>query len=540
MKRIYIILSLILVCSLTSALAQDKFADQRVEVIKNYSPEIDKAAKLTPMPNMVDTVKLKPESDYQIFPSPWQTSFGVEPYKAVVVNSGGKEPSAPYYIKIGGGAPYNSIFDFYTNQDWNSGHAIAKVNHLGYWGKIDKKGALETENEVELAVNQKVGFNKEFNASLGYSYDYYTKYGIYDTVSTAKIETADYSNINLKLYFGDDFTNDTKFNFGLSAGGNMMFQGNILQQDFFGKFISSFGFGKHTVGFDAGVYGAFINQIKYQNASASLSPKYGFKHKNLSINSALEFTYDRLSGYKDKLYFLPDVNVNYELSRDYLSLFLDLNSTLERGDFYSLVKQNPYILSGLTTINDASYNITAGISGSFAKSYSYSTHLGYCYMPDMIMFANDYNNQGSFTLLHDKVSRYEVGANIQGYITRGLIMGLGADYYMYDTKLYSKAGSKENYKVNYMINYSLKEKFFIRASADVIGRRYFYEYDSLGELNTSRKSTCVNVSMGIDYRISELLKIYIEGENLACAELYPYNHYKGYGINGRIGAKFIF
>ena len=51
--------------------------DRQVDVSRDYAPEVKGAQKLLVMPNMSDTVALRPDFDYTITPSAWTTGFGV-------------------------------------------------------------------------------------------------------------------------------------------------------------------------------------------------------------------------------------------------------------------------------------------------------------------------------------------------------------------------------------------------------------------------------------------------------------------------------
>ena len=54
---------------------------KHVEVTKAYIPEVPEAVKLPIEPNMVDTVKMRPEIDYSISPKMYSTSLATHSFQ---------------------------------------------------------------------------------------------------------------------------------------------------------------------------------------------------------------------------------------------------------------------------------------------------------------------------------------------------------------------------------------------------------------------------------------------------------------------------
>ena len=75
MKRILFAAALLaaLPCSVSAQV------EKRVEVTKAYVPSVESAAKLAVVPDMTDTVKMRPEIDYTITPLSLQTTLATRP-----------------------------------------------------------------------------------------------------------------------------------------------------------------------------------------------------------------------------------------------------------------------------------------------------------------------------------------------------------------------------------------------------------------------------------------------------------------------------
>ena len=88
---------------------------KQVEVTKVYVPEVSKAVKLPIVPDMTDTVRLRPEIDYTVTPSALATNLSTEPFRPASVTYWEFNRPRPLYLKVGAGAPLNSVLDLYAS-----------------------------------------------------------------------------------------------------------------------------------------------------------------------------------------------------------------------------------------------------------------------------------------------------------------------------------------------------------------------------------------------------------------------------------------
>ena len=79
MKRILFAAALLaaLPCSVSAQV------EKRVEVTKAYVPSVESAAKLAVVPDMTDTVKMRPEIDYTITPLSLQTTLATRAIRSI-------------------------------------------------------------------------------------------------------------------------------------------------------------------------------------------------------------------------------------------------------------------------------------------------------------------------------------------------------------------------------------------------------------------------------------------------------------------------
>lgn len=133
MKRILFAAALLaaLPCSVSAQV------EKRVEVTKAYVPSVESAAKLAVVPDMTDTVKMRPEIDYTITPLSLQTTLATRPIRPATVTYWEFNRPLPFYLKAGAGYPLNSVLDFYaSSQNPGTGYVVGYVNHEGRYAKI--------------------------------------------------------------------------------------------------------------------------------------------------------------------------------------------------------------------------------------------------------------------------------------------------------------------------------------------------------------------------------------------------------------------
>ena len=87
MKRVLILSAAVLFCGVPLRAQVTK----QVEVTKTYVPEVSKAVKLPIVPDMTDTVRLRPEIDYTVTPSALATNLSTEPFRPATVTLTGPQ-----------------------------------------------------------------------------------------------------------------------------------------------------------------------------------------------------------------------------------------------------------------------------------------------------------------------------------------------------------------------------------------------------------------------------------------------------------------
>ena len=150
MKKIFtIVLGL---AAMALPVVADAQVAKQVEVTKAYVPEVAEAMKLPIEPNMVDTVKMRPEIDYSISPKVYSTSMSTHSFKPATVTYWEYNRPKNFYVKAGVGYPLNTVGDAYASVHRERvGYLLAYVNHHGEYDKRpNHNGKLTKAMQMQL------------------------------------------------------------------------------------------------------------------------------------------------------------------------------------------------------------------------------------------------------------------------------------------------------------------------------------------------------------------------------------------------------
>jgi hypothetical protein len=170
--------------------------DNRLEVTRAYTPKVGRATKLPVVPDMTDTVQLRPEGRFSITPTPWQTTFPVTKFAPAQMSTASYSRPHPLYIRAGLGYGLSSTFDLYYTPISEGRRSMGVfINHRGSYSKIVndlgiKADAVETTNGLGIFGTRRLGTRYTVSGDFGYDNRYYSYYGTGDDLSEDEISAA--------------------------------------------------------------------------------------------------------------------------------------------------------------------------------------------------------------------------------------------------------------------------------------------------------------------------------------------------------------
>ena len=441
MRKVVIAAIAVLGCGLAPLQAQ---VAKEVEVTKAYVPEVAKALKLSVTPDMTDTVRLRPEIDYSITPLALATNLSTEPFRPATVTYWEFNRPMPFYLKVGAGAPLNSVLDLYAStQNPGTGYVVGYLNHEGEWAKIRNEFGVKPEAwrmrnglgvaagkylgrrklEGALDVTDRVYNNYAFDGieTLNFRYDEsgQASYYPFTKVSNDRIR---YDEAQLKVRIGDDFTDLSRFNFDVHLQGGYFLNASRMQptlgsltmsgRDRYHEISGGGGvrlgkaFGRHALVLKADFDGAWRNFYNYGSTQLSAGLHYAYRSEKFRWSAGLDYVrdgleYDELAGNSltdpEKLFFtpksesadrfLPAASVAYDPVEGRFMLYAELSGRVRRNDMRTLSRLNPYTYMASLLPNTEEHRVTAGIKGaSRSGRFSYNLYVGYAHDKNALLW----------------------------------------------------------------------------------------------------------------------------------------------------------
>lgn len=568
MKRL---ISISLFALLLSGVANAQVAKQ-VEVTKEYVPTVERATKLPIVPNMTDTVSMRPEIDYAMTPRSFASALGTHRIKPATVTCWEYAPEYPFYMKLGVGYPLNSVADVYASTHRaDVGFITAYVNHIGQYSKIkvkDSDGAFS--NDSKQLVNR-VGINagKYFGrytlaGDACYQSDIYRRYPMRD-YDRSKIN---FEDVKFKMRFGDSFVDLKHLNFDIS--GTFDFYNDksdtyaalddklkFQQIDFAaGAKISRIlgaGRSRFTVGVDYRGYYGLKDMSHYKNDMLSATFLYGYNSgRLLNLKAGFTYCFDHTTAAhkRNRNYVMPYLYAGLNINNSGVFVpYIELDGTVHNNSYYSLLKRNPYVAvlsrdgeqlpnTALSLPNTAQYNVRFGVSGHtrnskfayrFYADMSFLENSIYWYNIDRLFFNVDVARENVWSLNaeldYKPISQLLITMQVQGLIY---------------TNFANVNSAKPPVVANLRLRYSHR-KFAIGASAELQGVSKWTSLDSTsGDKDTVCVPATVDVGLTFDWYVSKRCTIFVEGNNLANMNIYKWVYYREYGANFTAGVKLQF
>jgi hypothetical protein len=560
---------------------------KQLEVTRAYTPRVGQADKLPIDVDMTDTVRLRPEISYSITSTASETSMITRQFEAATVSAEPLRAKGPLYIRAGAGAPLVSELDIYYTPDMGAGGTFGiYANHEGSFSRITNDLGIEA-NATEMTNGAGVwgtGQWKRYSLRADATYDtrLYNPYGVadvsHDPSSRLHVRRFVYDKYMHRfslglaragVSFGDNFTDLSRFNFRIGIDGGYAHSGNGPDQtnlDLGFMAAKMFGSGRHGFELVLAEKGAFGPAMDYlagdsdamQRGNAvtvTLAPRYLLASGVWSLRAGIDVRYVDNKMY-DQGYvgFAPSLEVRANIADGAFVPFASYTSQTIEGDPEALSRRNPYVVTGGTTawIDDA----RIGFEGDLGDVFSYKLSGGASMFDDYQLFvgtqvatprdipdatAVDYPPMW-FSARAVSGTRFTAGAEIALHN----LGGFGARFYgnwnrfkfrgLYD---FTPVGDLPNYDAGTELSYRYKDIFSIRLGGQMIGEREYLVHS--GQHYTPGKiAPVMDISFGADVRIVPDFWVFLEGDNLANQELYPYPHYRGLGTSILGGVKIVF
>lgn len=549
MKRLtYIITLLCLPAAVSAQVAK------HVEVSKDYTPSVGTAQKLSVIPDMTDTVTMQPDIDYTITPRSYQTSLLTENFRPATITYWDYNRSRPFYAKGALGVPLTSEADVYVSTfNKDRGYAMAYVNHWGdYRNRKNFEGMKVTSHTSEMS-NRAGGRAGLFLGRHTLEADIYGDQQLRHRYPTTGARVH-YGRIAGKVRIGDDFTDLSRWNFNVEAGGGIFGDGYApgdspkrRQSELEARLAVGRMLGKHVLRIHAGYTGVFGAKAldEYKDNMLMAGARYGISGRRLEFLVGADYYHDRValaSGSPHHVF--PYLHMTWKNTSEGFVPYIEVDGGLRRHDYGSLKYENPYMQldeAALPTAfvqpNESYYNGRAGISGRLARgrfSYNLSAEVSFaddhCYW-----YCCDYAN-------YLFAGAYQQSLRIDGSVKFRPVGQFEAELYAgvyawenYDSYYSSRPSAQGALKLRY-----LGRRISAGVSADYHNRIKWMSLAPNGDFEVVRTPATFQLGLNVEWRVNDRWAAFAEGRNLTGSKVYEWAYYYYDTPQFVLGAKITF
>lgn len=550
--------------------------DKTVEVTKDYQPVLYGAMKLPVVPDMADTVKMRPEIDYGITPLMYSPELvTAHSFKPATVTYWDFNRPTNFYLKMGVGYPINTVGDFFmSTYNVRTGYLMAAANHYGEFGKQnnwfgDRRNILKASTTGRIAGGVYVG-QRMFEGEVAYDSEVARRYAAplnaFATNDSGVAEDpnlkAEYEVFKLKLRLGDDFQDLSRTNFNIDFFGDFFHDKSDWREADYKLQMFDFGVGgkvgrrfqRHYLEGDVrykNVSG--IKDLRNHDNTVWAGLRYGYTASRIDLLVGADYCYDKPDvGHH---YVLPYAKLLLNVTRnDSFIPFVEAEGVLKSNDYYSLARHTIYVRysEDMTLLpNTLKYDFRAGFAGKFGRGrFGYRLYVGYS-IADNALYWYNYNYEW-LQAVAAKQQVLTLNAELDYRPIDEIIVsaGIHGRFFKDYGELYGFDMANGESPLEALLKFRYRHrKFSVGASARICGAAEWTVMHSFTPegaeqpiMNLQNEKMPMYVDAGVDFEwnLKEDWKIFVEGSNLANMKIYDPAYFRQQGIRCTAGFKFTF
>jgi hypothetical protein len=253
---------------------------------------------------------------------------------------------------------------------------------------------------------------------------------------------------------------------------------------------------------------------------------------------------DSIPGKKSDFRIFPVVKASYQFA-DEFGFFGEFSGDVNRNTYFSFVQENPFLgpdTQLLNTVNN--YKVAGGIEGQFDEIFHYRAGVNFSRYNNMHFYVNSMADSAKFDIVYDdKTNVVNINAELGFKFSDTYTMGSRLDLYQYSLGTLEEAWHRPVWELR--INNQIRpiEKLLIQANLNFMGgvkaRGIFDELELPEKLDVPLK-TIADIQLKADFRITDRISIFAEGNNLTNGKNMRWQNYQVRGVQLIGGASFKF
>ena len=526
-------LTIILIFSSFALWAQEQDLDtQEVNVIEQFIPKVTPARKITDIPKVVDTIKDEKKIYYSTLINQYQTSYKIDTIKAANIKG---EPIPKLYanfleLRMGKAAVpfFRGYHNSLRNKQWSYGV------EFGFHNSSAKVEGFDAGFQETLIA----AFGKGI-LDLGILNAAVKREG---NTFSAHAKQADLSDDQLHQYWGYSQLNLT-FESKHNSRNRLHHHTRLFMKDLNEMTENNYGFeSKLKKRFGDYDYSLLLKADLYSNNVAesmpfatdlikeglyTLSPRILAELYDVQINAGFDETINTFQS--DSTYtnfhFYPQIRADYEIIPSIFKIYGGVRSALTKNSYWSLSKENPFLLNALRYDGDAiklkntsSTNFYAGLNTFVNSAIRLGAKFSFANSTAMPFFSLNQSRWGNkFAVEYYSGTHTQLKADVSysDSAKKGLDMSILFQRYILD-KVYAKTVNalyKPKVEVSLSYFYNVGDKIIFNLSFYSAFGRQFQHPNSSALTDNEQMKDIVDFDFKIEYKYNKVMSAYLSGKN---------------------------
>lgn len=568
-KLIYIFIVVLLLPIIS--IAQDREDTVKTDVVyihEDYVPTVSDASKIGKEPSIKEKALEAPEIKYSIIKKQEKTSFEIEPIKAARMKGDKLDKLSKAYVKGGVGNYTNNLFEVYVNNSRSRKHAVGVfAKHLGSNGGINDVGYNGFSQQSASVYGKKFLRQHLIEGDFNYNREVVRYYGfpnnIYDENNLIWLDYQNdkdlykqrFSKIGAQGKVMSFYKDSAKVNYDIDLNYyNLTDKFGVMENygSIDGKFVKMFSpewsdfINNEVLTLDASLdynrYSWADSSFAYNglgsyttNGIFKLSPQIVSSGKKWRLDVGMQMNVNMEN--TASFHFYPKAHLKYNVLKEMLIPYIGIHGGIQRNNFGTFSADNPFVLSQVAIANtNKRYELYGGMRGAISSRIGFNIRASRSEIQNMPLFANHDTLGLTFAVIYDTVQVTNVGGEISYHNAEKLNLVFKGDYFIYDLKNQQAPWHMPNLRVGMTGFYDLKDKIIVRADVFYNSGQTVKSFDSNDEFvgnNTYMKNLkgYVDASIGLEYRYTQKLSLFLNFNNVASTKYYKWNNYPSQSIN---------
>jgi hypothetical protein len=552
-KRNLIIPVLIFFCLLpvsAQVVKQEPGLKREVTLYNPFKPSLHEVKKRSFLPDMNDTMKVKPEFRYEIRTEPFLPAYTISPIRAASLLPDPLPKLYKSYVNVGLGNYLTPLAEIsITNERSRKGT-------IGFYGRhFSSNGKVELQNgkkvyagymDNDASVFGRKFFRKNlFESSVDFSQKTRHAYGyapeITDYVPVNKDIRMNYNNLGVNASLSSLILDSTNFSYDFDifynffSNGKNLFQHNTGIKGMMAKSFKGFYTGS---GISYDFYRLSDSILTTPKYIFSISPFIKKSTEQWSFKLGFQALLDKNMTASPEFHIYPDVDFGFSIIPSYVSFFAGLSGKLERNEPLNIISENPFLVRNGSLFKqpntDHALIVSSGLKGNTGIGGNYLVSASYSLINNMLFYSNIVFPINSvmgnyFIALPDQVDLLKIHGEISGVINEKMSYNGDLNFYKYTLTENSYAWNKPDWDAKLGLKYNLRDKIIVGTELTGIGKRMLVVRDlnplNLPTVNLFEMPVHMNLNISAEYRYTKILSFWAKINNISYNRYYEWAYY---------------